>query len=73
MTQSYIRDNLLLNPHSGYVIIDAYLLKLLCHMTCDVKVFYMLFFLIYIAFQKLHSTSLGARDGFTQPNFLQKV
>ena len=37
-----------LNPHGGYVKIDAYLLQFLCHMTSDAKFSHMLFFLIYI-------------------------
>ena len=46
----------LLNPHSEYVKIDAYLLQFLGHMTSDVKFSHMLFFLIYISVQKLYST-----------------
>ena len=43
-----IQWDILLNPHSGYVKLDAYLLQFLCHMTSDVKFSNMLFFLVYI-------------------------
>ena len=45
-TESFVRS--LLNLHSGYVKIDAYLLQFFCHMTSDVKFSPMLFLLIYI-------------------------
>ena len=45
---------LLLNPHSGYVKIEAYLLQFLCHVSSDVKFSHMLFFLIYMAIEKLY-------------------
>ena len=41
LTSRYIQ---LLNPHSGYVKTDAYLLHILCHMTSDVIFSHMLFF-----------------------------
>ena len=39
---SYLKRTLL-NPHRGYVKIDAYLLQLLCNMTSDVKFLHMFF------------------------------
>ena len=39
-----------LNPHRGYVKIDAYLLQLLCNMTSDVKLAHV-FFLFTLLFR----------------------
>ena len=46
---SYLKRTLL-NPHRGYVKIDAYLLQLLCNMTSDVK-FLHVFFLFTLLFK----------------------
>ena len=43
------RTKVLLNPHSGDVKTDAYLLQFLCNMTSDVKISF-----IYIAVEKLY-------------------
>ena len=43
------RAKVLLNPHSGDVKVDAYLLQFLCNMTSDVKISF-----IYIAVEKLY-------------------
>ena len=43
----------LLNPHSTYGKIDAYLLQFLCHMTSDVNFSHILFFLSTLLFKSL--------------------
>ena len=52
----YYQIYCLLNPHSGYVKTDVYLMQFLYHMASDVKFSHMFFFLIYSAVQKLYST-----------------
>ena len=36
-----ISSYVLLNPQSGYIEVDAYLLQILCHVTFDVKLPYL--------------------------------
>ena len=53
----------LLNVHSGYVKIDAYLLQFLCHMTSDVKiVFFSLFPLLFKSFILKNKKSLTIKE-----------